>query len=645
MKRFLHTLGHLLGIHLLGLAILSLLRAIEFAYLRGLLQDENASIARAFLHGLWFDNVIASYLMLLPLALLGITGALGHSRRWARRLASIWFCILYPVVFLASAANIPYFANFAKNINVGVLEWTGYVGITAGMLLQDRSFLLWLVLYLAVVAAFIWLMVRLRRHFDGRIARLRPRRSSWAQRGLRLALALPLIGLCVLGIRGRIGTTPIRSSTVYYCNDPFLNQLGINPAFNFLYSLKESRKEQNARMRLMDDEQALDLARRELGLSGERDSLHPLRRFVTHEGPVQRKNVVLILMESMSAKYLRRFGQQKRLTPVMDSLYDVSLAFTNFYSTGIHTNQGMTGALYSFPALLQRNMMKGISPRRVSGLPTVLGENGWKTLIFIPHEAQYDNMNAFLRHNGMQQVYEQADYPAQEVVSNFGVPDHYLFRFSLETLLREAQPEQPVFATILTVSNHRPFVVPDWFECPYTEPEDRIVAYSDWCVGDFLRRAQREPWYDNTLFVLCADHGILVDGNIDAELPQSYNHIAMLIHGKGIEPRAYDGLGLQEDIMPTVLGMLNLSYHYEGFGVDLLRTTRKRVFYAADERLAARDSARVNVYSTGLDRSFRYHTTPEGSLELTDSPDPAFDSLELYSRAMTQAAQRVFLGE
>ncbi|PID90777.1 MAG: phosphoglycerol transferase [Bacteroidetes bacterium] len=646
MKRFRLTLEYLLGVQLLGLIALSLFRTVEYIHLHHMVQEQEASVARAFLHGLWFDNVIACYLMLLPLAVLGLTGALGSYSRTLRRGASLWFCILYPIAFVFSAANIPYFEHFVKNINSGVLEWAGYLGTTAGMLLQETSFLVWIALYLLVTLAFIWLMRRLRRRYDQRMASARKNRhprTTWLQRGARASMALLLIGICVLGIRGRIGTTPIRASTVYYCNDTFLNQLGINPAFNFLYSLKEDHKSQNARIALMDDAKALRLAQQEYRVPNSTDSIHPLRRHISNPGEVQRTNVVLILMESMSANYLKRFGQQKNLTPNIDSLYNASLAFTNFYSTGIHTNQGLTGLLYSFPALLKRNMMKGIVPRKVSGLPTVLAENGWQTLIFIPHEAQYDNMNAFLRNNGMEQVYEQADYPSEEIVSNFGVPDHYLFQYSIETLRQKAKADKPFFATILTVSNHEPFVIPDWFKSQYTDPKDQIVAYADWCIGDFLRKAQKEAWYDNTIFVICADHGILVDGNIDAEMPQSYNHIAMLMLGKGIQPRLYAGLGMQEDVMPTLLGMLNISYTYDGFGVDLLRTKRKRVFYVADEQVAARDSTHVNVYSSTLDRSFRYHTTPNGGLTLADSCRPAFDSLEQYSRAMTQAAQWVFL--
>lgn len=110
------------------------------------------------------------------------------------------------------------------------------------------------------------------------------------------------------------------------------------------------------------------------------------------------------MMESMSAKFMKHFGQSETLTPFLDSLYTRSISFRNFYSAGIHTNHGLYATLYSFPAMMKRNLMKGSVIPRYSGLPTVLKENGYYNLFFMTHEGQYDNMNAFFRTNGYDEV-------------------------------------------------------------------------------------------------------------------------------------------------------------------------------------------------------------------------------------------------
>ena len=149
----------------------------------------------------------------------------------------------------------------------------------------------------------------------------------------------------------------------------------------------------------MSEEDALSKVQKYLHRQGI-DRLSPIARKVEREGTPNRRNVVLVFMESMSANLMGTFGSDKKLTPYLDSLYQQSLSFSHFYSSGIHTNHGIYSTLYSFPAIMKRNAMKGSVIPVYSGLPTVLKENGYYNLFFMTHEGQYDNMNAFFRTNG-----------------------------------------------------------------------------------------------------------------------------------------------------------------------------------------------------------------------------------------------------
>jgi phosphoglycerol transferase MdoB-like AlkP superfamily enzyme len=153
---------------------------------------------------------------------------------------------------------------------------------------------------------------------------------------------------------------------------------------------------------------------------------------------------------------------------------------------------------------------------------------------------------------------------------------------------------------LLTVSNHPPYIIPDWFKPQSEDEELQIVEYSDWCIRDFLAKARLQPWYDNTLFVIMADHGKIV-GYVDSELPESYNHVPLLIFGPGVEPRVTDELAAQIDVMPTVLGLMGVGYDFEGFGINLLTSHRDMVFYTADDQVVARDGKRrfLGVPATG----------------------------------------------
>lgn len=646
-RRFILTIEYLLSIHILGLIVLSLFRIIQFASLHGMekpqVGKEVPSVITAFINGVWFDNVIACYLMVAPLAILLIAGSLGHFHRYWRKGASIWFSILYPVTFLVSASNIPYFAFFFKNINSSIFEWFGYAGTTAGMVFGEASFYLYIFLFVVSVIGFVYAMIRLRRLFDRKIeagkdiALIKLNLGKVKLSITDIVITLCLVGMCIFGIRGRTGYNPIKISEAYYCEDPFLNQLGINPTYNLLTSVMDDMRKENEEIHLLPYPEAVSYARENLGIAGKADSMHIMRRYIKADSAVTKKNVVFILMESMSGALLQSLGQQEKLTPNLDSLYHHSLAFTNFYSAGIHTNHGMTASLYSFPALMGRNLMKGtVTPHR-DGIPTVLKQYGYHNMFFMTHEAQYDNMNAFFRTNGYDDIYSQENYPKSAVVNAFGVPDHFLFEYAMPVINRMAKNGKPFLATLLTVSNHPPFIIPKWFHAKTTKPETQIVEYADWCIGDFIRKAKAQSWYKNTIFVILADHGKIV-GNVDSELPQSYNHIPLIIFGAGVPQKLYSGLGTQVDIMPTLLGLMHMSYNYNGFGINLLKQHRDMVFYSADNQIVARSKEKCYIYTPSLQKSFCYDVTSHWGLRKNDD-EKGFKPLKKYVFSMIQTAE------
>ncbi len=662
-KRFFLSASWIVSLHVLTLLFLSLFRGIEYMSLSGMIADPSASVVPAFVRGVWFDNVIACYISVVPLVVTIAAAVFGSTQRVLRKAAVWWYGVLGSMAFMASAANIPYFAYFFKNINSSIFEWFSYAGTTAGMVTGEKSYFLYIALFFACVAVYAWLMTLLRRRFDRLMAigdgnaATHSRNNTATGCIARLIVLSAMTGLCVFGIRGRTGYNPIKISQAYYCDDAFLNQLGINPAFNLLTSALDDMRKENRELHLMPYPEAITLARQSLGISGKCDSLHVLRRFVDNshnptsyptsyptsnqQAAPQKKNVVVILMESMSANFLQTFGQQQHLTPTLDSLYNHSLAFMNCYSAGIHTNHGMTAALYSFPALMFRNLMKGtVTPHR-DGIPTVLHKQGYHTMFFMTHEAQYDNMKAFFATNGYDDIYSQEDYPKDEVVNSFGVSDHFLFSYALNRINRQAATGKQFFATLLTISNHPPYIVPSWFKPKTKDKETQIVEYADWCIGDFLRQAQRQAWYRNTIFVIMADHGKIV-GKVSGELPQSYNHIPLIMFGPGVPTGKVEKLATQVDVMPTLLSLLGTSYEYDGFGIDQMTTERPLVFYSADNQIVARSHDLCYIYEPKTGKAFYYRTTPHWGLREV-KPSKAFDPLRRYVFSMIQTAQYILL--
>ena len=286
-----------------------------------------------------------------------------------------------------------------------------------------------------------------------------------------------------------------------------------------------------------------------------------------------------------------------------------------------------------------RNAMKGSVVKRVDGLPTILRDNGYETLFFMTHEAQYDNMNAFFRTNGFAEVYAQEDYPRSARVNHFGVPDDFLFTYALPVLRRKAAAGKPFFATLLTISNHPPYVVPADLKSPHKEKDLQIVEYADRSIARFMAAAKKEPWYANTIFVFLGDHGKMW-GESRLEVPESMNHIPLLFYGVGIKPeRRTDPCG-QIDVAPTLLSMLRLPYVKNNFGIDLTRRRRNAIFYSADKVLMARDSTHLYIYTPEAGRESFYYIGNGGVSPKNDSvPAAPYEDLKKLVFNMLQAAE------
>lgn len=641
MKQFLHSIEYLLGLHILGLLMFTLFRVVQYFVLNDMIIDDSASVLPAFLNGLWFDNVIGCYILLVPIIVVLIPASLGYVQKSWRRFAMLWMTFFYIMAFALSASNIPYFRYFFKDINSSIFGWFGYAGTTAGMVTGESSYWIYIALFLLLSVVFTFIANYIRHYFDLKINSEQQCQSPYYVIQ-RLIVSLIVISFSIFGIRGRTGYNPIKISEAYYCNDSFLNQLGINPAFNLITSINDDMRPENAELHLMPYEKAVCCARKSLGIKGKNGILNPLDRTVIDKAAVKtdKPNVVIILMESMSANLMQTFGQRVRLTPTLDGLYNTSLAFMNYYSAGIHTNHGITASLYSFPALMDRNLMKGtVTPHR-TGIPTILKEHGYHNMFFMTHEAQYDNMNAFLRTNGYDDIYSQETYPKKEVVNAFGVSDNFEFQFALQKLNQSAK-KGPFMATILTVSNHPPYVIPPYFHPKSKDEESQIVEYADWAIGRFLDKAKKQSWYKNTVFVIMADHGKMV-GNPDAELPQSYNHIPLIMFGPGVKAMQYEGLAQQVDVMPTLLHILGIEkYQYNGFGINLFEKQRDMVFYSADDQIVGRSKNGCFIYYPHTKRAICYAVQPGGYLK-PDNNIKTYTPLKNYVFSMIQTAEYIY---
>ena len=637
-QRSISALLYVLTIHIAALFFFSIFRIVLFINTNydfpESIQHDWSLQAIAFIKGIWFDNVIVCYIGILPLIMLWIASLFNYTAKWLYLFTGGWYICLYSLAFIISAANIPYFDYFFKTINSSIYNWFGYAGTTAGMIVGETSY--YFPICLGLLSIMLW---GIGVHLFSKNSYERSLQYKQAiglkERGIILLIGSICTGLCIFGIRGRMGYNPIKVSQAYYCDDPFLNQVGISPVFNLLTSTLDDARKENRQLQLMNEEEALEKVQKYLNRNGI-ENISPIARYIVSDTSFTQQNLVFIFMESMSAHLMQSYGQTKTLTPFLDSLYQKSLVFNNIYSAGIHTNHGLYSTLYSFPTIMKRNAMKGSVIPIYSGLPTVLKENGYHNLFFMTHESQYDNMNAFFRTNGFDEIYAEENYPKEKIANHFGVQDDFLYEYALPILNEKSQTGQPFFTVLLSISNHPPYVIPSYFTPKTDKIEDQIVEYADWSIRQFMNEAQKQSWFENTIFVFIGDHGKLV-GTPENEMPTSYNHVPFMIYGKSIPTKQYNHFGGQIDVAPTLLGLLGISYTQNNLGIDLLKEKRPCIFYTADNLIAARDSSRLYIHSPETGQEFKYEVREGKQRSGTD--ESHFQYLKDYCFSMLQSTE------
>lgn len=617
-------LYYLLSVYVVGIVAFALFRCINTLvfWLKADQTDWGFDLARAFFMGWRFDTVISCYILALPLLYLFVIKLIGVKRRGFYLGVHIFIMVLYLVSFFACAADIPYFNYFFTRLNVSALAWMDSLGFVVKMIVEEPMFLLYLFVFLVFAVAYLLVMRVLYRKFL-------KEQSGNVQYVKQIVLSLLLVGLCFLGMRGRVALkSPIRVGTAYFCNDPFLNQLGLNPMYTFFSSIKESRK--NREVQLIDEKTAA------------RTYFSQLTAFSAPDSNVVQlppnTNVVVVMMESMAACRVTHFNPAAPPTPSLDSIAAHGLSFENAYSAGIHTYNGIYSTLFSYPAILDHHSMKKTDIPIMCGMPHHFKAHGYHTMYFTTHDDQFDNVAGFLYANDIEQVVSQKDYPADEVKSTLGVPDHVLFRHVVEEL-DKLPIDKPFFASVMTASYHNPYVLPDdigWK--PQSESmDDKMVEYADWSIGEFMRMAKERPWFENTLFVFVADHG--VSGNSPYDMSLKYHHVPMLFYCPSqIPPQTRSQLALQIDIGPTVLGMLFPDDDNSTFGLDLQRQTRRYAFFSADNKVGVLDTAFFFRYRTSDGNQALYRYRDGDATDIIDTERDMADSMRTYGFSMIQHA-------
>ena len=244
----------------------------------------------------------------------------------------------------------------------------------------------------------------------------------------------------------------------------------------------------------------------------------------------------------------------------------------------------MTGTPHVFAKVMFKQVEGHTS---YNALPEILRNYGYRTLFFTTQDPQYDNMQGFLRANGMMDISSVDDYDDSLVLSWLGVPDHVMFDHAYQRLKKLGHNGQKFFAPLLSTSHHAPYLIPPdipFEHVPDSEPRQRdlnAMKYSDWAMTRLVRKIMSDPDFKNTLILVTADQGFKYE--VTSELDISMIQAPLFIYNTdGYLPAGVrdDRVGCQLDFLPTIMGQVHLDYDNYSFGKDLLDTLRPVENYA-----------------------------------------------------------------
>lgn len=528
------------------------------------------NILQILFNGLRIDISLLSYLAIIPALtwIIVLPFALSH---YLQRFLLLWMWLSLLCVSFFEVATPTFILEYDLRPNRLFIEYLMYPKEVATMLINGH--LLSIVLGSLICTLLSYAIYRL---LKSKLPTAAPKMGFNGGRwGLWLSCSVLLLVVVVAGARGTLGHRPLNPSLVYFSQDPLINTLNLNSMYSVMFAIKQLGKEAQA-AKMYGDMSAKNILDIVIASSQVPSSAftHPdiptlAYRQASFQG--KPKNLVIILQESLGAQFVNTLGGLD-LTPNIDALYQQGWGFHQLYATGTRSVRGIEAVITGFTPTPARSVVKlDKSQHGFFTIAQLLQQHDYHTQFVYGGESHFDNMKGFFLGNGFSDIVDLDDFAKTDFVATWGASDGDLFDQAHLELLELQQQDTPFFSLIFTSSNHDPFEIPPDTINPIDNelPLHSAIRYADHALGKFMKQAKQSSYWDDTVFLIIADHDTRTYGT--ELVPIKSFHIPSVIIGKDIAPRQDQRLVSQIDMLPTVLSLMGISDATPALGRDLLR--------------------------------------------------------------------------
>lgn len=539
-----------------------------------------AGILRAVLKGVVFDFAVCGFL-LLPLALLlALATTRFAGRPTGRALATFFSLLPVLVAFLSIAFEFFFWEEFHSRYNFIAVDYLVYTHEVIRNIWESYP-VVWFFLGVALVLATVAWHLRIR---------VRKMLSASMPLPERVAILAALAALVALNVGINQGPWLENDST-------WGQELAKNPIYSLFSAYNTNEIDYKKFYLSMPPAEAEKLTAEWLreGAAGS-----GLAREIKG-GPEKHWNVMLVGIESMSARFLGHYSAvynepNKNITPNLDRMADEGLFFSTLYASGSRTVRGLEALMLSLPPTPGQSILRRPNADNLFNLGTVFRSRGYDTQFVYGGYALFDNMGPWFSSNGFE-IVDRANFAPGGVhfATAWGACDEDLFDESIRRADSSVAAGKHFFQMIMTTSNHRPYDFPEGRINLHSHTgRDGAVKYTDFAIARFVQEARKHAWFKETLFVFVADHNASVAGG--TEMPILDYLIPVIIYNPNlVQPRRVDKLASQIDVAPTILGLLGFSYRSWFYGQDLLTARAGRALIGTYQQVAMLEGNRLAI--------------------------------------------------
>lgn len=527
-------------------------------------------------HGLSLDLSTSLYILIIPF-LLTILSLWINLSRWIFR---GYYIIIAIILSLAFVTDTSLYEFWLFKLDASCLQYLETP--TEAMASVSMVYILFRIICVLVIATlFYWIYDKLTTQSQ--------KLTAQSQKLIATLVAILLIPLIIIGIRGGLDESTTNIGQVYFSQNQFLNHSAVNPVFSFIASFEKTASN-NVSYRFMDDDECQHIVS---------ELYHTQSIGSDTLLATQTPNIIVILLESCGGQFTEISGRTD-ITPNLNRLAREGIYFTNCYANSWRTDRGIVCTLSGYPSFPTISVMK--IPSKSRTLPniarTLQDERGYTTHYLYGGDINFTNMRSYLVSGGFAALTWKNDYTKDEQeTAKWGVRDDITFEtlYQLTTTM-----SQPYLIGYSTLSSHSPWDV------PIHHFDDEVLNafyYLDQCVGNFIERLRKSDAWDHTLVVMLPDHGIVYNG-LDESNPL-LNHIPMIWVGGAVKaPKRIEQICNQTDLPATLLGQLGINHDTYTFSRDVLSKTYTKpvAIHTYDDGFTMTDSVSFVNYDFISDR-------------------------------------------